>query len=223
MEKSLESAMTEAKISLCDWCNANATTGIGSDDSTARVITIIEATDELDGNAVMSSNTAFGGGGDRRLSKRDAEAASLAGNETADGDGRWWPDEAVVRANALEPSKPVPIRRRDVYGVDGPTDMTVAIMEQRADYDADEEFRAADVLGYDADRVQVPSDYADGEDEQRSNDGDDGDNSDHNSHYEYVPMEFDDEGNHRLVVRRFRMMVGRGESLRVNRHIRTGL
>jgi len=211
VEKNLESGMTEAKIALCENCNATVT-GIEPDDSTTRVITIIEATDELDGNAVISTNAILGGGNDRRL-KRGTEVASLADNETADGAGLSLPGE-MIRWNPLEPPKPKPIKRDADEGVVGEqTDMTQAIMEERADYDADEEFRAANGHGYDARRTRPVNNYrgygnqarfADDSDERRlenedavDDDDDDGGGGDHNSHYEYVPMEFDDEGNHR--------------------------
>lgn len=203
--------MTEAKILLCERCNATLA-GIELDDSTRRVITVIETADELDGNAVVSGSNG-GGGNDRRL-KRGTEAASLAGNETVVS----LPGE-MIRINPLEPSKPTPIKRDADDGDDiggGPTDMTQAIMEQRADYDADDEFQAANGHGYDALRTKPvvnrhrdydqTSRYADESDEQHLEDAeeesdDDGGGSssgdDHNSHYEYVPMEFDSEGNHR--------------------------
>lgn len=200
MEKNLKSGMTEAKIQFCENCNATVVdTGIGLVDTGTRVITIIEATDELDGNAVMNSNAIFGGN-DKRL-KRGAEVASLAGNETADGnDDPSLSDEMVLAG--LDVPKATPIKRNTA---DGLPDMTQAIMEQRVDYDVDEEFRAANGHGFEAPRTRPVNNYRSYSSrrpkEHLEDDGDDFDDADHNSHYEYVPMEFDDEGNHRYVWR----------------------
>jgi len=167
-------------------------------DPGTRVITIIEATDELDGNAVMNSNAIFGGN-DKRM-KRGAEAASLAGNGTVDDDPSLS-DEMVLAG--LDVPKAAPIKR----GVaDGLPDMTQAIMEQRVDYDVDEEFQAANGHGFEAPRTRPVNNYrgysSRRPDEHLEDDGDDFDDGDHNSHYEYVPMEFDNEGNHRYVCRK---------------------
>lgn len=221
VEKSLKSGMTEAKILLCEKCNTSVTSdyeGVTATDQGTRVITIIEATDEMDSNAVMSSNAIFGGGNDRR-SKRAVEAAALAGNGTAVEAADGWDDKDVASVLTKEMARVGPKRRktapikRDV-DVDGPPDMTQAIMEQRADYDVDDEFRAANGYGYDAPRIRPANNYrgfssrgynqrqrggepsdSDERLEDEVDDGDDG--GDHNSHYEYVPMEFDEEGNHR--------------------------
>ncbi|KAF0766189.1 peroxidase-like [Aphis craccivora] len=199
VEKNLKSGMTEAKIQFCENCNATVVdTGIGLADTGTRVITIIEATDELDGNAVMNSNAIFGGN-DKRL-KRGAEVASLAGNETADGnDDPSLSDEMVLAG--LDVPKATPIKRDTA---DGLPDMTQAIMEQRVDYDLDEEFRAANGHGFEAPRTRPVNNYrgysSRRPDEHLEDDGDDFDDADHNSHYEYVPMEFDDEGNHRPLT-----------------------
>lgn len=199
VEKNLKSGMTEAKIQFCDNCNTTAAdTGIGFADPGTRVITIIEATDELDGNTVMNSNAIFGGS-DKRL-KRGVEAASLAGNGTVDiGDDPSLSDEMVL--TGLDVPKAAPIKRD---ATDGLPDMTQAIMEQRVDYDVDEEFQAANGQGFEAPRTRPVNNYR-GYSSRRPNehledDGDDFDDSDHNSHYEYVPMEFDDEGNHRPLT-----------------------
>jgi len=163
------------------------------------VITIIEATDELDGNTVMNSNAIFGGN-DKRL-KRGVEAASLAGNGTVDSnDDPSLSDEMVLAG--LDVPKAAPIKRD---AADGLPDMTQAIMEQRVDYDVDDEFLAANGHGFEAPRTRPVNNYrgysSHRHDEHLEDDGDDFDDSDHNSHYEYVPMEFDDEGNHRYVYR----------------------
>lgn len=257
LENSLKSGMTEAKILVCDDCNATVTdTGIGMTDPGTRVITIIEASDEADNNALMNSNSIFGGGGggnDKRL-KRGTEAAALAGNDTAvndttstkgpgkttdkgagKGPGKTTDKgagkaanksaankgagkatgkgaaaslaEEMARANPSDPPKPVPIKR-DADGVQ--PDMTQAIMEQRVDFDVDDEFLAANGHGYDAPRIRPANKYrgyshrpyaepADSDEHLEEADGDDFDDGggDHNSHYEYVPMEFDEVGNHR--------------------------
>lgn len=216
--------MTEAKILVCENCNTTVMdTGIGTTDTGTRVITIIEATDEADGISLMSSNSIFGGvgggGSDKRL-KRGLEAAALAGNETkptaamvtTSTTATEDEEEASLTAEMLRvnpsdgPPKPVPIKRDTVDGVQ--SDMTQAIMEQRVDYDVDDEFVAANGHGYDAPRTRpVKNNYrgysqrivpvADGEQEDRLEDAEDDDDGDHNSHYEYVPMEFDADGNHR--------------------------
>jgi len=223
VENSLKSGTTEAKILVCENCNTTVMdTGIGTTDTGTRVITIIEATDEADGNLLMSSNSIFGGvgggGSDKRL-KRGLEAAALAGNETkptaamvttsttATEDEEASLTAEMLRVNPSDgPPKPVPIKRDTVDGVQ--SDMTQAIMEQRVDYDVDDEFVAANGHGYDAPRTRpVKNNYrgysqrivpvADGEQEDRLEDAEDDDDGDHNSHYEYVPMEFDADGNHR--------------------------
>lgn len=202
--------MTEAKILFCEKCNMSVTsdTGIAMTDPGTRVITIIEATDEMDGNAVMSSNAIFGGN-DRR-SKRAVEAAALAGNGTTSDVG----DEDVTSALTKEMARVNPKRKTTPIKRDvdiGPPDMTQAIMEQRADYDVDDEFRAANGHGYDAPRIRPINKHrgfsnrgynqrqrgGEPSDEHLEDEADDGDDGDHNSHYEYVPMEFDEEGNHR--------------------------
>lgn len=208
MENNLKSGMTEAKILFCENCNTSLTdTGIASADPGTRVITIIEATDELDGNTVMSSNAIFSGS-DKRL-KRGVEAVSLAGNDTADEDDSLLADE-MIKVN-LDVPKAAPIKRyAERSGVQ--PEMTQAIMEQRLDYDVNEEFRAANGHGYDTPRIKPvnsfrgysnayrPRQHSESSDEDEhleDADSDDFDDGDHNSHYEYVPMEFDDEGNHR--------------------------
>uniref|UniRef100_A0A2S2QBX3 Uncharacterized protein n=1 Tax=Sipha flava TaxID=143950 RepID=A0A2S2QBX3_9HEMI len=200
--------MTEAKILFCENCNATVTdTGIGSVDPGTRVITIIEATDELDGNAVMSSNAISG---DRRL-KRGVEAVSLAGNDTASEDGPALADE-MIDVN-LDVPRATPVKR---FADRIQPDMTQAIMEQRLDYDVNEEFRAASGHGYDTPRIGPANRFRgrghayrpgplgesseSAEEHLEDADGDDSDDGDHNSHYEYVPMEFDDEGNHRPLT-----------------------
>lgn len=199
--------MTEAKILFCENCNTTVIdTGIASMDPVTRVITIIEATDELDGNTVMSSNAISGGAGDKRL-KRGVEAVSLAGNGTAGEDDSSLTDE-MVNVNLNAP-KPTPIKR---YADRIQPDMTQAIMEQRLDYDVNEEFRAASGHGYDTPRIRPVnkfrgynkayrprqhSESSESEEHLEDADSDDFDDGDHNSHYEYVPMEFDEEGNHR--------------------------
>lgn len=221
MENSLKSGMTQAKILVCENCNTTVTdTGIGTTDTGTRVITIIEATDEADSNLLMSSNSifgGFGGGSSDKRSKRGLEAAALAGNETTPTAAMATTSTAVtedeeasltaemLRVNPSDAPKPVPIKRDTVDGVQ--SDMTQAIMEQRVDYDVDDEFVAANGHGYDAPRTRpVKNNYrgysqrivpmADGEEEDRLEDAED-DDGDHNSHYEYVPMEFDADGNHR--------------------------
>jgi len=166
-------------------------------DPGTRVITIIEATDDLDGNTVMNSNAIFGGN-DKRL-KRGVEAASLAGNVTVDtDDDPSLADEMVL--TGLDVPKAAPIKRD---AADGLPDMTQAIMEQRVDYDVDEEFQAANGHGFEAPRTRPVNNYrgysSRRPEEHLEDDGDDFDDGDHNSHYEYVPMEFDDQGNHRYV------------------------
>lgn len=237
VESSLKSGMTEAKILVCENNCSNNTAvsnpgGTGTPDSGTRVITIIEATGEGDGNAlIMNSNSVFGGvggeGGANQRLKRGSESAALTGNETrptvaaasatastastaAVTDER----EASLTAEMLlaDPSdapKPVPIKRGTAADGAPQPDMTQAIMEQRVDYDVDDEFVAANGHGYDAPRTRpVNNDYyyyhrgyshapvADGEEEDHLEENDE-DGGDHNSHYEYVPMEFDAEGNHR--------------------------
>lgn len=193
--------MTEAKILYCEKCNATGTGIGGSTDSGTRVITIIEATDELDGNnAVMSSNAIFGGN-DKRI-KRGVEAASLAGNETRKPPSSL--DDEMAREDLPDVPKTVPTKR----GAD--VDMTQAIMEQRVDYDVNDEFMAANGHGYDAPRTKPVRNYQgyrmiqdhrsdpdDLDEHLEDAEADDFDDGDHNSHYEYVPMEFDNEGNHR--------------------------
>lgn len=184
---------------FCEKCNKTVT-GIGLPDPTMRVITIIEATDDLDGNAVLNSNAIFGGGNDRRL-KRGVEAASLAGNETIHDDESLT--DEMVRVDPSDVLKTTPIKR----DADGVLDMTEAIMEQRVDYDVDEEYKAANGHDYDALRTRPANNlrgYSQPQynepielDEHLEDAEDDIDDSDHNSHYEYVPMEFDDQGNHR--------------------------
>ncbi|XP_025192930.1 peroxidasin homolog [Melanaphis sacchari] len=200
VEKNLKSSMTEAKIQFCENCNATVVdTGIGLTDATGtRVITIIEATDELDGNAVMNSNAIFGGN-DKRF-KRGTEVASLAGNETADGNNDPPLSDEMVLVG-LDVPKTTPIKRD---ATDGLPDMTQAIMEQRVDYDVDEEFQAANGHGFEAPRTRPVNNYR-GYSSRRPNeeledDSDDFDDGDHNSHYEYVPMEFDHKGNHRPLT-----------------------
>ncbi|XP_015365016.1 PREDICTED: uncharacterized protein LOC107162575 [Diuraphis noxia] len=199
VEKSLKSGMTEAKIQFCDNCNSTAMdTGIGMTDPGTRVITIIEATDELDGNTVINSNSIFSGN-DKRL-KRGVEAASLAGNGTVDSDDDPSLSDEMMLAG-LDVPKATPIKRDTA---DGLPDMTQAIMEQRVDYDVDEEFQVANGHGFDSPRTRPVNNYRGYNnrhpDEHLEDDGDDFDDSDHNSHYEYVPMEFDDEGNHRPLT-----------------------
>lgn len=238
MENSLKSGITQAKILYCGYCNATSVTdtagGIGTTDAVGtRVITIIEATDELDGNMVMSSNAIFGsggsgggGGGDKSRLKRGAEAASLAGNDTAnaeDDDEESSLTAEMAKANPADVLKPAPIKRD---AENGGGDMTQAIMEPRLDYDVDEEFRATNGHGYDVPRTRPVNNYVnnyrdygggsaynkqkrplggpagrpvDPDDErlEADDDGEDFEDGDHNSHYEYVPMEFDDHGNHR--------------------------
>lgn len=198
----MKSSITEAKILFCEKCNTTVT-GIGSPDPTTRVITIIEATDDLDGNAVLNSNAIFGGGIDNRY-KRGVEAALMAGNETLQEghDDESLTDE-MVRVDPSDVSKTAPIKR----DADGILDMTQAIMEPRVDYDVDDEYRAANGHGYDAPRIrpvnnlrgysQVQYNEPVESDEHLEDAEDDIDDGDHNSHYEYVPMEFDDQGNHR--------------------------
>lgn len=207
VEKNLKSGMTEAKIQFCDNCNATAVdTGIGMTDPGTRVITIIEATDELDGNTVINSNSIFSGN-DKRL-KRGVEAASLAGNGTVDSeDDPSLSDEMVLAG--LDVPKATPIKRDTA---DGLPDMTQAIMEQRVDYDVDEEFQVANGRGFDSPRTRPVNNYrgysSRRPDEHLEDDGDDFDDGDHNSHYEYVPMEFDDEGNHRYVCKKKNLIFG---------------
>lgn len=236
VENSLKSGITQAKILYCGYCNATSATdtagGMGTIDAMGtRVITIIEATDELDGNMVMSSNAIFGGGGgagDKSRLKRGVEAASLAGNETVnteDEDAEASLTDDMAKANPTDVLKPAPIKRDADNGGGG--DMTQAIMEPRLDYDVDEEFRASNGHGYDIPRTRPVNNYVnnyrdyggggaysrqkqqpgtpagrpvDPDDERLEADDDDNEDiedGDHNSHYEYVPMEFDDHGNHR--------------------------
>jgi len=195
--------MTEAKILICENCNSTVTDpGVGSIDHGTRVITIIEATDELDGNTVMSSNSVYGGN-DKRL-KRGVEAIELAGNDTMDNSSLT--DEMVRVDPSVKPTA-MPIKR-DTFTDGVLPEMTQAIMEQRVDYDVNDEFVAANGHGYDAPRTRPVNNYRGYSHRQQSeptesdehledDDHDDFDESDHNSHYEYVPMEFDDEGNHR--------------------------
>lgn len=204
--------MTEAKISFCDNCNSTVIdNGLGTVDSGTRVITIIEATDELDGNTVLSSNSIFSNGKEKRM-KRGVEVASLTGNETVTGDDSPSLMDEMIRSNPSEAPKPTPIKRGAGNNI-GMSDMTQAIMEPRVDYDVDEEFRAANGHGYDAPRTRPVNNYRgyssgsynqrqhsepiDIDDHLEDAESDDFEDGDHNSHYEYVPMEFDDEGNHR--------------------------
>lgn len=205
LEKSLKSSMTEAKISFCENCNTTVTdtTGIVSTDPGTRVITIIEATDDLDGNMVLNSNSIFSGSGNDKRQKRDVEVPSLIGNETISDKDDSLLLEEIVREN-LNVSKQTPIKR-DIEDRNGLSDMTQAIMEQRVDYDSDEEFRATNGHGYDAPRTRPVNNYRGYNQHQHSvsadsddlEDADDFDEGDHKSHYEYVPMEIDDYGNHR--------------------------
>lgn len=203
----------------------DAAGGLGSTDvAGTRVITIIEATDELDGNMVMNSNAIFGSSDKSRV-KRGLEAVFLAGNETTnaeDDDGDSSLTYEMVTINPMGPPKPAPIKR----DADNGGDMTQAIMEPRSDYDVDEEFRATNGHGYEVPRIRPVNNYVnnyrdynggsyskqqqpdelasraepvDSDDEhlEADEDTEDFEDGDHNSHYEYVPMEFDDHGNHR--------------------------
>lgn len=205
VETTLKSSMTEAKISLCENCNLTVIdTGIGSADPGTRVITIIEATDELDGNLVLSTNSIFNSGGNNKRMKRGVEVASLIGNETiTNGNDSTLMDE-MIQEN-MEIPKQIPIKR-NIEDTSGILDMTQAIMEPRVDYDSNEEFQAANGHGYDAPRTRPVNNYRGYNQHQHSEpddsdehleDADDADEGDHKSHYEYVPMEFDDQGNHR--------------------------
>lgn len=225
VERNLKSGTTEAVVKLCENCTTTAAvTGadVGTVDTGTRVITIIEAVDELEAvginnnnnNAIMNSNALYGGAADRR-SKRGTEVASMVGNDTRSEAGADDEDplaDEMVRVTASDEPKSVPTKR----GVDvgGFSDMTQAIMEPRADYEADEDFRAANAPIYDARRTRPVNNYrgydgygdsgrgadevaADPDEHLEDADGDGDDDSDHNSHYEYVPMEFDEEGKHR--------------------------
>lgn len=197
--------MTEANISYCENCNLTVIdTGIGYTDPGARVITIIEATDELDRNLVLSSNSIFNGGGSEKRTKRGVEVESLLGNETISNGNDSLLMGEMIQEN-MEISKQTPIKR-EIEDSNRILDMTQAIMEKRVDYDSNEEFRAANGHGYDAPRIRPVNNYRGynlhqhsepDDSEEHLEDADDTDEGDHKSHYEYVPMEFDDEGNHR--------------------------
>ncbi|XP_050429351.1 peroxidase-like isoform X2 [Adelges cooleyi] len=181
----LKTGMTEAQILLCEKCN---TTMPGlTDTAGTRVITIIDADENTDSNTVY---------GDTTRVKRGIEAASLA-NATAGDDRLDLPGEMAKPSNK---PKDVPIKR------EANADMTQAIMEPRLDYDSDEEYRP-NVPFYDGHRLTPATSnhhgYYDGQqNEAAEEDHEDetDDDGDHNSHYEYVPMEVDDEGNHRPLT-----------------------
>lgn len=253
VEQNLKSGMTEAKLLLCENCTAAAAAAVattGENGGGTRIITIIEAVDELDGGGhhlVLNSNSLTA---DKRT-KRGVEAASLVGNETLlqpaaateNGDDGQSSDETAhitptdrpkptptkrdadrartTTADRFRPTdrpKSVPTKRYadDDDGGGGLSDMTQAIMEQRVDYDLDEEFRSGNGPAYDAHRIRPVNNYRGYDagngyknpgrlapvvdpDERLEDEPDDFEDGDHNSHYEYVPMEFDDEGNHRYA------------------------